>query len=128
MLSLPESNSWAVRPIPIAPFPVLPTGSVRITLTIQSAGAFPTGELAILVALNELRNEDTPFLRSVSCRSRSCPQFMARFQAISQFVGEIASAARHGPTMHLLVVTNLSFKKSIILDRLLLPHGQQVNN
>jgi hypothetical protein len=53
---------------------------------------------------------------------------MARLQAISQFVGEIASVARHGPTMHLLVMTGVSFKKSIILDRLLLPYGQQVNN
>ncbi len=127
MLDLPQRNGEDILPVPIAPVPVLPNGSVCITVTVQSAGTFPTGHLAI-AALNELRNVNHAFLRAVSCRSDSCQQLMARLQAISQFVGEIASVARHGPTMHLLVMTRVSFKKSIILDRLLLPYGQQVNN
>lgn len=92
-------------------------------MAANSAGTFPTGNLAIAVLIEfAANNRDT--VRSVACHKDSCPLFMARLQVISKFVGEVAAAARNGPAAHLLVFGRFSIAKIQILDRLVLPYGQ----
>jgi hypothetical protein len=71
-------------------------------MAANSAGTFPTENWAIAVLIEFAANTGNA-MRSVACHEDSCPLFMARLQVISEFVGEVAVAARNGPAAHLLV-------------------------